>query len=91
MLRWLARCLGLEDPYADFKREARLSVDDALTIAREAGAGVSDVHSLSLVAVESEGDDRLWVFATASRGSVWQVKVRDRDGVVVNRGRVGKR
>lgn len=91
MLRWLAGYLGLVDPHANAKRGARLSEGDALTIAHEAGSGVSDVHSLSLVAVESEGDERLWVFATASRGSVWQVKVRDRDGAVVSRGRVGKR
>jgi len=91
MLRWLTRYVGLDDPYADAKRGAKLSGDDALRIAREAGVGVSDVDSLSLVTIEGEGDERLWVFATASIGSVWQVKVRDRGGAVVSRGRVGTR
>jgi hypothetical protein len=91
MLRWLARYLGLDDPHADDKRTARLSENDALAIAREAGVGVSDVESLALVAIERDGDERLWVFATSSRGSAWQVKVRDRDGSVVSRGRVGGR
>jgi hypothetical protein len=91
MLGWLARYLGLDAPLADGQRAARLTEDAALLIARQAGDGVSDVQSLALVAMEHEGDERLWVFATSSRGSAWQVKVRDRDGSVVSRGRVGKR
>lgn len=91
MLRWLSRYLGLGDPYAAEKRAARLTEDEALSIAKEASSGVSDAYSLELVAIEDGSGERLWVFATTSRGSTWHVKVRDRDGVVVSRGRRGLR
>jgi hypothetical protein len=91
MLRWLASYLGLGDPHAAEKRAARLTEDQALSIAREASSGVSDAYSLELVTIEKEEGERLWVFATTSRGSTWHVKVRDRDGFVVNRGRRGLR
>jgi hypothetical protein len=89
VLRWLAGYLGLADPYAAEKRAAQLTEDRALSIAREASSGVSDADSLGLVAIENDGGERLWVFATTSRGSTWHVKVRDRDGLVVSRGRRG--
>jgi hypothetical protein len=91
MLRWLSGCLGLGDPYAAEKRAARLTEDQALSIAREASSGVSDAYSLELVAIENEEGERLWVFATTSRGNTWHVKVRDGDGRVVSRGRRGLR
>jgi hypothetical protein len=91
MLRWLSGCLGLGDPNAAEKRAARLTQDQALSIAQEASSGVSDAYSLELVTIESDGSERLWVFATTSRGSTWHVKIRDRDGHVVSRGRRGLR
>jgi hypothetical protein len=91
VLRWLSGYLGLGDPHAAEKRAAQLTEDRALSIAREASSGVSDAHSLELVAIENEGGERLWVFATTSRGSTWHVKVRDHDGLVVSRGRRGLR
>jgi hypothetical protein len=91
MLRWLLSYLGLGDPYAADKRAAQLTEDQALSIAKEASARVSDAYSLELVTIEHEGVERVWVFATTSRGSTWHVKVRDRDGLVVSRGRRGLR
>lgn len=91
MLRWLADCLRLGDPYAAQKRAARLTEAQALSIARDASSGVSDAYSLEFMAIEADGDERLWLFATTSRGSTWHVKVRDRDGRVVSRGRRGFR
>jgi hypothetical protein len=91
MFRGLARYLGLGDPHAAEQRATRLTEDEALSIAKEASSGVSDAYSLELVAIESSGGERLWVFATTSRGSTWHVKVRDRDGDVVSRGRRGLR
>jgi hypothetical protein len=91
MLRWLSWYLGLGDPYADEKRVARLTEEQALSIAREASRGVSDAYSLEFVAIEKEGTERFWLFATTSRGSAWHVKVRDGDGRVVSRGRTGGR
>jgi hypothetical protein len=91
MLRWLSGCLGLGDPYAAEKRAARLTEAEALSIAQQASSGVSDAYSLELVTLENDGGERLWVFATTSRGSTWHVKIRDRDGRVVSRGRRGLR
>jgi hypothetical protein len=73
------------------KREARLSEAEARAIACKAGEGVSDAHSLEFAALTEEEGDRFWIFATASRGSAWSVKIRDRDGRVVEKGRVGLR
>lgn len=91
MLRWLSGCLGLGDPHAAEKRAARLTEAEALSIAQQASSGVSDAYSLELVTLENDGGERLWVFATTSRGSTWHVKIRDRDGHVVSRGRRGLR
>jgi hypothetical protein len=91
MLRWLSGLLGLGDPNTAEKKAARLTEDQALSIAREASSGVSDAYSLELVNIEKEDGERLWVFATTSRGSTWHVKVRDRDGFVASRGRRGLR
>jgi hypothetical protein len=79
------------DVQAAKKRTARLAEDEALLIAQKASAGVPDAYSLEFVSIEADGDERLWVFATTSRGSTWHVKVRDRDGRVVSRGRRGLR
>lgn len=91
MLRHLLAFLGLDDPYADAKRAARLTEVEALSIARQAGAKVPDVHTLEFVALIERGGERLWVFATTSRGKHWEVKVRDSDGKVVSKGGVGIR
>lgn len=91
MLRWLFWYLGFGDPYAAEKRAARLTEEQALSIAREASRGVSDAYSLEFVAIKKENGERFWVFATTSRGSAWHVNVRDRDGRIVSRGRSGGR
>lgn len=91
MLRWLSWYLGLGDPFDAEKKAARLTEDQALSIARDASRGVSDGDSLEFVAIEKEGKERLWLFGTTSRGSTWHVKVRDSDGRVVSRGSRGGR
>jgi hypothetical protein len=91
MLRWLMSYLGLDDPYAEAKRGARLTQAEAQSIAKRASDRVSDAHDLGFVAIEHEGGERVWVFATNSRGSAWQVKVRDSDGNIMSRGRIGGR
>jgi hypothetical protein len=91
MLRWLLRYLGLDDPHIEAKRAARLTQAEARAIAQQASERVCDAHDLDLVAIEEAAGERLWVFATNSRGSAYQVKVRDRDGNVVSRGRIGGR
>jgi hypothetical protein len=91
MLRWLSWYLRLGDPYAADKRAAQLTEDQALSLAKEASTGGSDALSLHFAAIEYEGDERLWVFATSSIGSHWLVKIRDRDGRVVSRERRGVR
>ncbi len=68
-----------------------MTEEEALTIARSAGEGVSDITSLRFAAIAEEGGDRFWIFATSSRGSAYRVKIRDRDGQVVERGRIGVR
>jgi len=91
MLRWLAWYLGLDDPYTADKRAARLTEEQALAIAQEASTGISDAYSLRFAAIEKDGEERLWIFATSSRGCHFLVKIRDRDGHVVSRGRMGFR
>lgn len=78
-------------PHASKRRAAQLTEAQALSIAANASSGVSDAHSLEFVAIENQDGERLWVFGTTSRGSTWHVKVRDRDGQVVSRGRWGLR
>jgi hypothetical protein len=90
MLRWLAWYLRLNDRYAADKRAARLTEEEALAIAQAASTG-RDAYSLRFAAIEKEGEERLWIFATTSRGGHFLVKIRDRDGHVVSRGRVGFR
>ena len=91
VLRWLADYLGLGDPFTAVKRRARLGEDEALALARSASEGVSDALSLNFTAIAEEGGELVWTFSTASRGSAWSVKIRDRDGHVLERKRVGLR
>lgn len=91
MLRWLARYFGLHDPYAEAKRRARLSEAEALAIARRAGAHVSDRFSLHFTALIEEEQEQIWIFETSSRGRIWSVRIRDRDGQVLGSARLGVR
>lgn len=91
VLRWLARCLRLDDPFSEAKRQARLNEEEALAIARKAAGQLPDNLGLHFAAIVEEAGERLWVFSTNTRGLTWQVKIRDRDGQVVGSGRVGIR
>ena len=90
-LRWLSKFLPWADPYADAKRTARLTEAEAFAIARRASEGGWDEHSLRFSAMLQEEGEQIWLFATPSRGMQWLVKVRDRDGKVVSKERVGLR
>jgi hypothetical protein len=83
-LRLLARVLGLADPFAEAKRQARLKEDEARDIAEKAAGTLPDNVRLQFAAIVEEAGERLWVFSTNTRGLGWEVKIRDRDGRVGN-------
>jgi hypothetical protein len=91
VLRLLARFLGVGDPFAEAKRRARLTEEEARDIAEKAAGRLPDNLTLRFAAIVEEAGERLWVFSTNTRGLGWQVKIRDRDGRVVGSGKVGVR
>lgn len=91
ILRRIVEYLGLGDPLAEAKRNSRLTEEEALTIARKAAGQLPGNVSIHLATIVEEAGERLWIFATNTRGLTWQIKVRDRDGCVVGQERVGMR
>jgi hypothetical protein len=91
LFNWILRYLGIDGPKAKIKRTARLSESEALTIARSAAEQSTDAESLHYADIVEEKDEKIWVFATTSRGNSLVIKIRDRDGAVIGKERTGKR
>jgi hypothetical protein len=91
MFNWLLRYLGIDNPHAKAKRAARLSESEALAVARAAAEQSADAESLHFADIVDEQGETIWVFTTASRCSSLVVRIRDRDGAVVRKERVGRR
>jgi hypothetical protein len=91
MFDWVLRYLGIDNPQAKAKRTARLSESEALAVAQAAAEQSPDADSLYFADIVDEQGEKIWVFTTASRGSPLVVKIRDRDGTVIRKERIGGR
>jgi hypothetical protein len=91
MLRFLVQLLGFGDPYAEAKRRARLTEEQALAIALKVDAPRQDGVGLYFATLVEEGGEQIWRFSSTTVGSGWTLKIRDRDGLFVGRDRWGVR
>jgi hypothetical protein len=91
MFDWILRYLGIDGPKTKIKRAARLSESEALSVARSAAEQSADAESLHCADIVEEQEEKIWVFATTSRGNPLVIKIRDRDGAVIGKERTGKR
>ena len=91
MLHWILRYLGIDNPQAKAKRTARLSESEALAIARAAAEQSAVAESLYFSDIVEKQGETIWVFTTATCGSFFVVRIRDRDGTVIQKERIGKR
>lgn len=90
MFKWILRYLGLDNRQTKTLRNTRMTEKEALQVARSVVERSPDADNLQLAKIVDE-EEIIWVFSTASRGNPLVIHIRDQDGAVIRKERIGRR